>query len=190
MNAAYEAGKRRRIMQNARVGRQKKFAERLGTCSREFVAWLMSGGDRQLGMVPDFLRNGLAEWGSLTEKQLECAMKIYDERVERAAKRELENIKRQAEAPHWVAGRQTVTGTIEYAAYRTHGPHATTTVKASMVLADGRKLWTSIPRKPNGDLTAPEDLRDLEITMTVTVTPKENDPTMAFGSRPVFAKEG
>jgi len=96
-------------------------------------------------------------------------------------------------APSWTAGRQLVTGVVRFTEIVVNEKFRNTTLKGEVILADGRKLWTSLPARPPEILFEgqPWEVRtrlDLAtgdtVTMVVTVTPREDDATRGFGSRP------
>ena len=53
----------------------------------------------------------------------------------------------------------------------------------------GQLIWTTIPSKIADEYKwQAQDLRGVRVTFTVTVKPKDEDPTFAFGSRPAVKK--
>jgi hypothetical protein len=155
---------------------------------------------RRFGYAPPFVREALEKWGGLTDGQLAAARRTFAKFVERAEGRDVEENARRARAPHWTAGRQTFTGTVQsvrvsetVVAYNT----SATIVKGLVTLEDGRKVWTSLPKAAMTEDLANSDegwtkgyeaLKGLTLTMTVTIEPSDDDPTMAFGSRPHLPK--
>lgn len=143
----------------------------------------------------------LIKYGSISEKQVTYVRKLLDRiatRMDRLFTQAAEeNHVRDTAAP-WVAGRQDISGEIVSAkfvdydyAYLNH--LAATMLKALVKLADGRKLWVSVPRAmqdaavtPGMDWNdIPARLRGAQITgMRVTVKLSKDDKIFAFGSRP------
>ena len=144
---------------------------------------------RSYGHVPEFLWQSLEQWGGLTDKQLEVARRIFAERQGMATERAKREAERRASAPAWTEGRQTITGVVQSARWETSsfGYNASSTsLKGLVLLADGRKLWGTIPAFAYNEAPdALEWIKGEEVTFTVTVKPSDDDPTMAFGSRPV-----
>lgn len=97
------------------------------------------------------------------------------------------------EVPAWVADRQRVTGVILSTELVANPKFNTVTLKGELLLADGRRLWTSLPARPPEILFPGEpwevrmhlDFAAGEtVTMTVTVTPRTDEASRGFGSRP------
>lgn len=146
---------------------------------------------KRVGYVPQALRTALDEWGGLTEKQLAWARSAFAKNVARAEQRDADELARKSSAPSWVAGRQTVSGTIQFTRCEDGqiGYRTTFAIKAIVLLDDGRKCWTSIPRAMwPGDGTGGASLKGERITFTATFSPSDDDPTMAFAKRPTLAK--
>jgi hypothetical protein len=146
---------------------------------------------KRVGDLPAFLREAMDNWGGLTDGQLAFARKAYARNVERADGRDAEENARRARAPHWTAGRETIEGVVQTA--REHETQvawnaSAFAIKGLLLLDDGRKIWTSIPKHlwPDADGETPtyKRLRGMRLTFAVTVQPSEDDPSMAFGSRP------
>lgn len=155
--------------------------------TKAYDAWRKRVGD-----LPAFIREAMQDWGGLTEKQLAFVRKAYARNVERAAGRDAEENARRARAPHWTAGRQTIEGEVKTARFhetQVAWNASATSVKALLLLDDGRKIWTSIPKHlwRDGELHGEEllkSLREQRLTFAVTVEPSADDPSMAFGKRP------
>lgn len=139
---------------------------------------------RRVGARPEFLREALDQWGGLTERQLSAARKIFAERTQRSARREEEETARRQNAQRWTAGRQQVTGEVLSTRWEdaSYGHHQRSVMKAMVQTADGRKLWTTLPVRCWIGGEAP--VRGATVTLTVTVAPSDDDPTMAFGKNP------
>lgn len=152
---------------------------------------------KRYGRRPDMIDEALQKWGGLTEKQLAFARRIFAERLARAEGRDAIENARRASAPHWTTGRQTFTGTIQSVRVEEiqFGWRKTTTVKGLVTLGDGRKVWASLPKAAvwigvdeslNQGPKSYEDLKGLTLTMTATITPSDDDPTMGFAKRPTI----
>jgi hypothetical protein len=147
---------------------------------------------KQYGWPARFLMEAMDNWGGLTDGQLAFARKQFAEKHLKAEERAAREAERRANAQPWTAGRQEVVGVIrstkveEFAVNRWA---SSITVKGLIETADGRKLWTSIPKtiweqlEGTFEELAPK-LRGLTVKFTVKVEPKQDDPTFAFGSRP------
>lgn len=130
----------------------------------------------------------LVKYGSLSEKQV-AFLRSLMERIERRPQIEAQRAAEAAAAPAWVAGRQVVTGEIVSAKWQendfAYGAEAS--LKALIKLADGRKLWTTLPRvfyDTQSDCAT--WARGKQITINVTVQPKDGDHSFAFGKRPTL----
>lgn len=136
-----------------------------------------------LGPVPTFAREAREKWGSLTEKATATLQRIFDERTERNAGREAQRAAEAASALPWAAGRQVVVGqilTVKVVENDFGGA-----IKMLVKREDGSKLWTTVPSQLLGGQSS--ELRGLWVQFTVTVQPKQGEPTFAFGSRPAKA---
>jgi hypothetical protein len=96
-------------------------------------------------------------------------------------------------APRWSAGRQVITGIVISTEFVYNKKFRKGTLKGEVTLADGRRLWTSLPARPPEVLFEGEpwevqmhhDVMEGDtLTMAVTVTPREDDATRGYGSRP------
>ena len=150
---------------------------------------------KRYGYRPDWVRDAIDNWGGLTEKQLEAARRTFAKIAARVEGRDAEENARRANAPHWVAGRQTFTGVVKSVRVRSMvvGYNVSVeTVKGLIVLEDGRKTWTSLPKSAAPDTSADstnewatryDALKGQTLTITATMELSEDDPTMAFGQR-------
>jgi hypothetical protein len=145
---------------------------------------------KRTGPVPEFLRDSLDNWGGLTEKQLAFARKIFAERIAKSETRDAAEAERRANATPWAAGRQEVTGVVQSARWESFSVNrwaSTTSLKALLLLADGRKLWTTIPARlhpADGSEEGAKALKGTTVSIKVTVELSKDDPTMGFGKRP------
>lgn len=140
----------------------------------------------RVGRIPEALAKALEDWGGLTDKQLAWARDAFARNIARYEQRNAKEQERKSNAPAWVAGRQEVTGVVQSSRWETFGVnrwHSTTSLKALLLLADGRKLWTSIPARLH-PTDSSVDLKGTEVTIKVTVEPARDDATMGFGKRP------
>lgn len=179
---AYARGRERNIKLNAIRGRQKKFdAAYPGLRER-----ILNADAR---ILPVWVRDAIFQWGGLTEKQAAFATRALDEAVDRAWDAAIAEEQRRASTPPWTPGRQTVTGKIVSIKWveSVVGWREVSTLKGLLVLADGRKLWLTIPSAhcPEGGV------KDTTMTVKVTVELKRgsSDLTFAFGRRPTLVKE-
>jgi hypothetical protein len=132
-----------------------------------------------LGTAPTFALRARGEWGSLSPKATELLQKIYDERTANLAKRAEQRAAEAASAEAWQPGRQIVEGEIVSVKFVAGwGYHAADVKKILVKRADGSRIY----------LTCPASIEQVErgarVRITVTVEPKEGEPTFAFGSRP------
>jgi hypothetical protein len=148
--------------------------------NRAFQA-AMKGWRNEHGFRPDFIGEAIYDWGGLTENQLNFARKAFYQYAERNAARLKEEAERKANAPAWVEGRQSVTGVV--ASTREDQTDFGPAWKMLLALADGRKLWSSIPGSINYS-----ELKGKTVTMMIAVTPSKDDPTFGFGKRPTKAE--
>lgn len=107
---------------------------------------------------------------------------------QRAAQKARETAARKANTPPWTAGRQEVTGTVSSAQWKSSdwGSYCGVTV----ITADGRLLWfratAAMQAVSRGDGQG-QGLCELDtITVKLTVSPKPEDPTFAWGKRPTL----
>jgi hypothetical protein len=164
--------------------------ERLDQRRRDaIIAWR-----KRVGYVPEALRLAMQDWGGLSEKQLAWARSAFVKNIERSENRDAAENARRASAPSWTPGRQTITGVIQFArgesfAVGPRGYHSAFSMKGILLLDDGRKCWTSIPRalyEIHGDGSHERELKGQRITITATFSPSDDDPTMAFAKRPTL----
>lgn len=149
---------------------------------KAFKAW-----HARTGALPEFLREALENWGGLTDGQLAFARKIWAERLEKAAGRDTREAARRASAQPWTAGRQEVTGVVQSARWETFSVNrwaSSTSLKALILLADGRKIWTTLPSRLHPVESNLDVVRGSTVTLKVTIEVSKDDPTMAFGKRP------
>ena len=143
-----------------------------------------------LGYVPTFIREAIDQWGAPSEKATAVLQRIFDERTANAAKRADERAAEAASATAWQPGRQVVEGVIisvkETQGFSPSPYYAAPTVWKMLVKRqDGSKIYASIPAQLEGRA---EDMRGKQVRFTVTVEPKEGEPTFAFGKRPAKAE--
>lgn len=129
----------------------------------------------------------LVRYGSLSEKQVSFLRVLLD-RIARRPQIEAQRAAEAAAAPAWVAGRQVVTGEIVSAKWgEPFARYSAAPLKALIKLADGRKLWTTLPTAFYDTQTdCATWARGKSITINVTVQPKDGDHSFAFGKRPVL----
>jgi hypothetical protein len=127
------------------------------------------------GFPPKFITDSIEQWGGLTPKQFEFAVKKFNE-VMATGRDRYEAIRSAKDAlirngVVWSAGRRELALEILTVKERMWGP------KLLGQTPDGLKLWVSVPNNSGVG-------RGDRIRMTVTIKPSEDDPTFAFGSRP------
>lgn len=112
-------------------------------------------------------------WGSLSEKQVDAALRGMVRDAEYAAKRAAEDVEVTAEFP---SGRQTIQGTC-LAAKTVDGFYGDT-FKWLVKMDDGNKVWGSVPAA----IDAPPKGRRIEFAAAFEVS--EDDPHFGFYKRP------
>lgn len=143
---------------------------------------LRAAREKAIGFPPRFIIESLEQWGGLTDKQLELARSIFAERQGKATERAAQRAAEKAQAEPWTAGRQVVEGvvvSIKSVPNRFGGYGAPEMVYKMTVKTDRfQMLYCSLP----------SSLKHVEkgqrVRFTVTVEPKQDDPTFAFGTRP------
>lgn len=136
-----------------------------------------------------FIRDIVAkfnQYGELSERQLVCLTQSIQRDIDGARRRE-EAARRQAAltaagvtAP---SGRVTVEGKIlSVKAY--DGFRGTTQWKMLVVLTSGAKVFVAVPASVLSTVNDPRDLRFKGVRLTATFSPKPEDRTFAYGSRP------
>ena len=136
------------------------------------------------GGVPTFARKAHSEWGSLSPKATELLQKIYDERTEKDAARKAQWAAEKETAVAWTAGRQVVEGVVVSVKWvegfaRYYGAEPPQVKKVIIKRADGSRVYASAG---SGTLSAAE--KGDTVRVTLTIEPKAEEPTFAFGSRP------
>lgn len=153
---------------------------------------------KRVGYAPDAIRTALEEWGGLTDKQLAWARSAFAKNIERSENRNAAENARKSSAPHWTSGRQSITGVIQFVrgesfAVGPRGYHSAFSMKGILLLDDGRKCWTTIPRtlyEISSEMeSTSRELKGRRITITATFSPSDDDPTMAFAKRPTLVDE-
>jgi hypothetical protein len=202
---AYANAIQRSIYARATAKRQREW----DAAHPQLAEWLTWGDDyngpaygpngfikHPLGTVPSFAREAREKWGSLTEKATATLQRIFDERTANAAKRAEDRAAEAASAQAWQPGRQTVEGTIISTKLvpgfsPSRWAPAVDVLKILVKRDDGSKIYLSCPRsiedahyarKQETNVNA--ELRGQRVRFTVTVEPKTEEPTFAFGSRP------
>jgi len=121
----------------------------------------------------------LRQYGTLSERQIECVVSSFQRDREYAARRAVEAAEPKGNAPE---GRAYVTGTVlsvkEYA--NNFGYRGSSTWKMLVKLANNSRVFVSVPS--SADVLS---LRGKKIGFTATFTPKPEDLSFAFGKRPV-----
>jgi len=138
----------------------------------------------------------LIRWGSLSEKQITFARKLYKEHLERQANggktsREAQWAKEKELAQDCPAGRTQVTGTV--LSVKPHESRFGTTMKMTVKDDKGFVVWMTIPASIETVIDASSGYcRNLQkgdrIEVTVNVTVSDNDSKFGFGKRPSNAK--
>jgi hypothetical protein len=210
---AYESAIKASIYARANAKRRRLFAE----AQPKLYEWLTWGDDYQsaayvngeyrphpLGPAPSFGVKAVQEWGAPKDGAIAKLLEIMAEREQRKAQR-AEQYAREAEtAQAWTAGRQDVTGVVisvkEQPGYQvSRWAPATTVFKMLVKREDGSKIYLTAPRALDDAFFAAREaagtnlrfvdwLRGKTVRFTVTVEPKELEPTFAFGKRPTGAE--
>lgn len=192
---AYAAAIKRNIYARATAKRQREWDEANPT----LAAWLNWSGVQEhaapdfegepqtrytydahpAGPVPSFARDAREKWGSLTEKGTATLQRIYDERMQRNTERAEQRAAEALTAVAWTPGRQQVEGVI--LSTKVVENDFGSAIKMLVKRDDGSKIWSTMPASID---IASSGNRGLRIRFTVTVQPKDGEPTFAFGSRP------
>ena len=184
--AAYDRAVERRIAANRAKGAAKRWAAFIE--AHDEVEWgslfLFSCEDK---FVADVLARGL-QYGSISDAQLASIIAAPARKAERAARFEALKTQSKVEAEALAAsgvlaptGRVVITGTVQSTKYKTSNYG---TVEKMVVTTDaGWKVYCSVPADLEGSLS-----RGDVVEFTATLTPSDDDPTFAFGSRPAKAR--
>ena len=121
--------------------------------------------------VADVL-NKLNTWGNLTDRQVVAVISSLQRDVDMAARKAQEATEVKGPAP---SGRQTVTGLV--LTTREQESDFGIVVKMLMKLGNNSRVWLTCPSSSQID-------RGDTVTIRATFTPKADDPSFAFGSRP------
>lgn len=124
--------------------------------------------------------------GTLSDAQVALARKVIIEQKERKAAADVREQQRQALLASGVkapTGATTFTGEIVSEKYidSDYGTQHKMLVKAP----EGWVAWMTVPKEVAG---IESDLRGKSITLTVDLTPKQDDPLFAYGKRPRKSK--
>ena len=173
--AAYDRAVERRIAANRAKGAAKRWAAFIE--AHDEVEWgslfLFSCEDK---FVADVLARGL-QYGSISDAQLASIIAAPARKAERAARFEA----LAASGVLAPTGRVVITGTVQSTKYKTSNYG---TVEKMVVTTDaGWKVYCSVPADLEGSLS-----RGDVVEFTATLTPSDDDPTFAFGSRPAKAR--
>jgi hypothetical protein len=119
-------------------------------------------------------------YGSLSDNALGYAMKILgwlDEADQRLQARQAEQAAKVASGAVLTAGRQVLTGVITKVSWKSSDFGGAW--KITVALENGTKVWGTLPSnlEPEGDI---DTVVGKTITMTATVTVKDDDPTFGF----------
>jgi hypothetical protein len=134
---------------------------------------------------PEHAKNGFAQdvlskletYGELSERQISCVLTSMERDRKWAAERAQRVANPAAIAP---SGRVTVTGTI--VKFKTqHSEFYGDTFKMIVELESGAKVYCTIPSEHVQDRRIGD-----KITFAVTLEPSKDDPSFAFGKRPVI----
>lgn len=149
--------------------------------------------DKALNIVADIARK-TRRTAYASERQIELVTKllgevdaIADEVPARLAKIQAEAAEKAA-APAWTPGRQEITGVVLSSKWveSDYGYGTSGTVKITVKLDNGQRVYGSLPRDLWGDGQREEKGR--RITLTATVKPSPDDPAFGWYSRPTKAK--
>ena len=131
----------------------------------------------------------LNQYGSLSERQVECLVKSLARDIEfaaTAATRAAAEEARKATALPAPTGRVVVTGTVVMTKIYESGFSKVGQLKMLVLLDTGAKVFCSVPSslETEGDGV----LKGKRIEFTATFTPKADDALFAFGKRPTKAR--
>ena len=138
---------------------------------------LVEARDSENGFVQDVIGK-LEKNGELTERQIAAVIKAVERDAEWEAKKAAEQKKMESAKPA-PTGRVEITG--EILSIKSQETMFGSTLKMIVKTDDGWKLWTTVPTSIMG---TDEGLNGKHLTLTVTVTPSNDDPKFAFGKRP------
>lgn len=148
-----------------------------------------------------WLHDGYDKYGSLTEKQTAKLLEIVEEVRSKVSKWDAEEAERIANAIPWEPGRQDAEVTLVSAklkrqpSFNPYDRYDDLVWKGVFQRADGSRVWCTIPSKLLDVVGWREEeymaryLRGATLTLTVTVQPKDGEPTFAFGKRPTVLKK-
>ena len=148
-----------------------------------------------------WLREGYERWGSLTEKQTSKLLEIVEEVRTKVGKWDEQEAERIANATPWEAGRQDAEVTLVSAklkrqpSFNPYDRYEDLVWKGVFQREDGSRVWCTIPGKLVDAVGWREEeymaryLRGAKLVLTVTVEPKDGEPTFAFGKRPTILKK-
>jgi hypothetical protein len=121
----------------------------------------------------------LVRYGSLSDKQMGF-LKSLVSKVENAAVVEAQIKAEAAAAPPVAAGRYVIEGVV--VSTKTVDSPFGLQKKMLVKLANGQKLWGTVPSSING-----EGLKGSEVKFVATVSPSKDDHSFGFFSRPTNA---
>ena len=180
---AWEAGREASIKANASIGRNKRWIAEDET-RKEIERFVLGGGSDFIAAM----RDGLDEWGRLTESQEAAVRKVMAPEEKREAERTAE-WEAAADCPE---GRVEVTGVIISTDIR----DTSFGMKWKMLVRDdsGFKVWGSIPSKlhepaeEDGQWITGQEMKGKRVSFTAAITPSKDDQKFGFFKRPTKAK--
>jgi hypothetical protein len=182
----------------------------MGAVCHDSWANRLGGMESGGGWVADIARK-LMDTGRLTERQISAVENVIRKGVEIANRKAAQDAQRAAEkaaATPAPTGRVTVTGKIVHLKWveQNHRYGQRTTVKMLLKSDEGFTVWASMPSSLNRQveqeveaeraaaraekrdpLPLPYSPEGRRVRVTLTLEPKADDPTFAFGARPANA---
>jgi hypothetical protein len=173
-----------RRMQRVRAQEEtaERFPEAVAYLRQAEQVMLNAGSVRQMphrfvqDMVERFNRRGV-----LTERQADALLR-FKETEERLAARRAEEAARLAAAPPAPEGRAEVEG--EVIRVKEHESVFGTSLKMTVQLDDGNKVWLTIPSGVRDGVYNALDLVGKRVRVKATFTRSDRDEHFAFGKRP------
>lgn len=141
----------------------------------EIVAW----ADKSNHYIAGDIAHKVAKYGSISEKQVALLYRLRDQ-IEQSEARKAAELAKLADAPDLAEGRMEVEG--EILSIKSQESIYGATWKMLVALANGNKLWGSLPSAiGNAE-------RGARIAFTAMITPSDDDKHFGFFKRPTKAR--